>query len=56
MAAKPKAKKSKKRPPTLLNKSRPSAAQAMYPHLKSALALAGPIGMAMARGLKGRGG
>jgi len=52
----PKAKpKSKKRPPTLLNQKRKSAAQEMYGHLPSALQAAGPLGAVLAKGLKGRG-
>jgi len=47
------AKKAKKKKPTLLNQqTKPSAATAMYPHLKSALAMAGPVGAVLSAGLK----
>lgn len=47
MPSKPKSKKATKAKRTILNKEKPSAAQAMYPHLPSELvAMAG----AMAKG------
>jgi hypothetical protein len=52
--AKPKGGRAKPKP-TLLNKERKSAAEEFYPHLKSALAIAGPVGLAMSKAIKGRG-
>jgi hypothetical protein len=33
-------------------KAKPTLAAAMYPHLRSALAMSAPIGLAMTKGLK----
>lgn len=51
--AKAKAKKTRAKPKrTLLNRERKSAAEEIYPHLKSALAVAGPVGAMMEKGAK----